>query len=226
MNILFIKGIITGLILSVPFGAVGLYCMEKTLVEGEVKGYLSALGMVTADLIYGAVALLFVNILKHSIEKFGSILVTALGVIMLVIGVRKFFTNPEPEHIEKRKSKKDGLFQDYITVFLFALMNVQSILFIVGIYTILDKWLRVTYTIKLTTLGVTQKIQACFFYAGGIFLAGAALWFLTTFILYHWRKKITMDMIIKITKFSGLGISVFGIITIIVSIKNFIKAFF
>ena len=33
-----IKGIIAGFILSLPFGPVGIYCMEVTIVEGRWKG--------------------------------------------------------------------------------------------------------------------------------------------------------------------------------------------
>ncbi|MGL5099423.1 MAG: lysine transporter LysE, partial [Fusobacteriaceae bacterium] len=32
---LFFKGLITGFILSLPFGPMGVYCMEKTMSEGE-----------------------------------------------------------------------------------------------------------------------------------------------------------------------------------------------
>ena len=61
MDLTFFKGMITGLILSLPFGPVGIYCMEKTLVEGQKEGYVSSLGMVTVDVIYGLTALLFIN---------------------------------------------------------------------------------------------------------------------------------------------------------------------
>ncbi len=57
MDLTFFKGIITGLILSLPFGPVGIYCMEKTLVEGQKEGYISSLGMVTIDVVYGLTAL-------------------------------------------------------------------------------------------------------------------------------------------------------------------------
>jgi len=38
-----LKGVLTGLILSLPFGPVGVYCMELTIVEGRWKGYITAL---------------------------------------------------------------------------------------------------------------------------------------------------------------------------------------
>ena len=58
---IFLKGIITGLILSLPFGPVGIYCMEKAMIEGEKKAYVSALGMVTVDIIYGIISFLFIS---------------------------------------------------------------------------------------------------------------------------------------------------------------------
>lgn len=91
MFTLFLKGIVTGLVLSLPFGPIGIYCMEKTLVEGEKEGYISALGMVTVDLIYGIIAFLFINILREDIEKYGPFLTSGIGVFLIVVGVKKFF---------------------------------------------------------------------------------------------------------------------------------------
>ena len=59
---IFFEGIITGLVLSLPFGPVGIYCMEKALIEGEKKAYTSAMGMVTVDVIYGIISFLFIII--------------------------------------------------------------------------------------------------------------------------------------------------------------------
>ena len=70
MDTTILKGILTGLILSLPFGPVGVYCMELTIVEGRWKGYITALGMVTMDMVYSAVALLFLSSVKEYVEKY------------------------------------------------------------------------------------------------------------------------------------------------------------
>ena len=75
MDTTILKGILTGLILSLPFGPVGVYCMELTIVEGRWKGYITALGMVTMDMVYSAVALLFLSSVKEYVEKYGFSLV-------------------------------------------------------------------------------------------------------------------------------------------------------
>ena len=70
MDLTILKGIITGLILSLPFGPVGIYCMELTVVEGRWKGYITALGMVTIDVVYSAVSLMFLSSVESYIKKY------------------------------------------------------------------------------------------------------------------------------------------------------------
>ncbi len=223
MFTLFLKGIVTGLVLSLPFGPIGIYCMEKTLVEGEKEGYISALGMVTVDLIYGIIAFLFINILREDIEKYGPFLTSGIGVFLIVVGVKKFFKNPTAAKIEK---KERNLFQNYITTFLVSMVNITSILVIIGVYTISDRWLKVSeiWKITLPTELETKILSACFF-ATGIFIGGATLWFITTYILYHWKKKINTGTLVKITKIAGVVILIFGIVTLITAIKHCIDNF-
>ncbi len=220
MDFLFIKGVITGIILSLPFGALGIYCMEKTLVEGQLKGYASAIGMVTVDFIYGIVALLFVGILREYLEKFGFLFSGLIGLILIILGLKKIFRNPEVEDLHP---KKDNYFQNYITVFAFAIFNVQSILVIIGIYTLLDKWMKVSRLIKITDLDDMNKVTIALYYGLGIFVGGAVLWYITTTILYFLRKKITTAVLFKIIRIAGIGIVAFGTITVLSSLLHFIK---
>lgn len=218
MMAVFVKGIMTGLVLSLPFGPIGIYCMEKTLVEGEKEGYISALGMVTVDFIYGMVAFLFINILRDDIEKYGPILTSLVGMFLISVGVKKFFKKMEGANIKERKG---GLIQDYLTTMLVSLVNISSILVIIGVYSISDNWLKVSPEInQLISQSFSSKVEAALIYSSGIFSGGAALWFVTTYILYHWRKKINHDMILKITKFSGLALLGFGVVTLITAIKH------
>ena len=85
-----LKGVITGLILSLPFGPVGIYCMEKTMIEGQKKGYISALGMVTIDIFYGLIALLFITNVEDFIVKYESWLQILVAIFLLFIWWKKF----------------------------------------------------------------------------------------------------------------------------------------
>ena len=79
MDTTILKGVLTGLILSLPFGPVGVYCMELTIVEGRWKGYITALGMVTMDMVYSTVALLFLSSVKEYVVKYERYLSLFIG---------------------------------------------------------------------------------------------------------------------------------------------------
>ena len=49
----------------------------------------------------------------------------------------------------------------------------------------------------------------------GIFLGGSIMWFIITYILYHWRKVIGIQTLAKITKSCGLILLSFGVLTIL-----------
>ena len=89
MDLTILKGIITGLILSLPFGPVGIYCMELTVVEGRWKGYITALGMVTIDVVYSAVSLMFLSSVESYIKKYENYLTILIAIFLMIISLRK-----------------------------------------------------------------------------------------------------------------------------------------
>lgn len=197
---IFWKGIITGLILSLPFGPVGIYCMEKAMIEGEKKAYVSALGMVTVDIIYGIISFLFISRVESYVIKFETPLKVLISVFLIFVGSKKFFGKLKVKEVE---DDNYTLVQDYFETFLLAIFNISSILVIAGIYTllgILDSPIREMTVLELGT---------------GIGIGGASLWFTTIFLIYHFKKKVTMDILLKLSKLSGLIILIFGIATII-----------
>lgn len=199
MDIIFFKGLATGLFLSLPFGPVGIYCMEKTLIEGEKEGYVSAMGMVTVDIIYGVLAYLFVNQIDFLIIKYEPFLKILIGVALIWIGYKKFRGNVDIKDIS---NENKTLLQDYLGTLVISLFNVSSILVIAGLYA--------TLRVRGST-GIETPLKL----ASGILFGGASLWFLTTFILYNFKKKVTSEVLVKISKYSGLVILIFGVIAIV-----------
>ena len=159
-----IKGIIAGFILSLPFGPVGIYCMEVTIVEGRWKGYVSALGMVSIDVLYGMIALLFVNKVEDIIIRYEGYLTVLIGIFLIIIAIRKL---TQPVTIKRVKHEFKTLLQGYFTFMFFALANISSIAVIILIFTTL----RVFDSESPSMLCQVPL---------GIFAGGASLWFFTT----------------------------------------------
>jgi threonine/homoserine/homoserine lactone efflux protein len=198
LGIVLLKGILTGFILSLPLGPIGIYCMEKTLVEGEKEGFFSALGMVSVDVIYGILAYLFLNQVEVLILTYETYLKFILGICLIIMGYKKFKSHFEVKEIE---NEGEGIIKNFFTCFLVTLANPSTVFIFVAIF---------------TALGIVEDSSKFFSLelGGGIFIGGAFMWFVITYILYHWRKKIEFSTLEKITKSCGLVLLSFGALTL------------
>ena len=195
MNITFFKGIVTGLLLSLPFGPVGLYCMEKTLTEGKKDGFSTALGMVTSDVIYGLIAFFFINQAEDFILRYEMFFKGLVGVCLIFLGAKKLKT---PVVIKKPTKINEYNIQNYFSGFFLSVINVTGIVSIIFIYTLLS---------------VVADADNYIFLAAGIGIAGVASWFINVQVLTYFKRFVTDDLLIKISKISSFIILTFGIAT-------------
>ncbi len=193
-----LKGVITGLILSLPFGPIGIYCMEKTMIENQKKGYISALGMVTVDVIYGMTALLFITHVEDIIIRYEYLFQLFVSIFLIFIGWKKL---EKKVRIKKIECTPAGMIKDYFTTFFLALANISSIFTILVIFT------------TLKVYSEEASIVAPFI-ALGIFSGGATEWFITTYIISHFTKVLNEDRLIKISQISGGIILICGVLTL------------
>lgn len=210
MDITILKGILTGLILSLPFGPVGVYCMELTIVEGRWKGYITALGMVTMDMVYSTIALLFLSSVKEYVIKYESWLSLFIGLFLMIVSSKKLLRK-----IELKELNVDfkSMLQNYLTGVGFAIVNISTILIIATVFTLL-KVLDDT-----TTVTTMISIEALL----GVGLGGAGLWFFTTYLISHCRKLFGKEKLIKIIKLTNAVIFILASFIIIYTIRKIIN---
>ena len=206
MDTTILKGILTGFILSLPFGPVGVYCMELTIVEGRWKGYITALGMVTMDMVYSAVALLFLSSVKEYVEKYETYFSLFIGIFLIIVSSKKIF-----HKIELKELNVDfkSMLQNYITGVGFAIVNISTILVIATVFA----FLRILD--DATTLSSLEIII-------GVGLGGSGLWFSTTYIISHFRRLFGKEKLIKIIKFANGIIFTLALFVVIYSVRQII----
>ena len=207
MDTTIFKGMMMGFILSWPFGPVGIYCMELTIVEGRWKGYITALGMVTIDMFYSAVALLFLSGVKEYIVRYENYLSLTIGLFLLVISLRKLLTKIELKDIDVDFK---SMLQNYLTGVGFAIVNISSILLTATVFTVLK------VLDDGNTFPPTTYMEAIL----GVGLGGTGLWFFTTYIISHFRKLFGKEKLIKIIKIANGIIFILALVIIIYAIKK------
>ena len=123
-----------------------------------------------------------------------------ISLFLIVIGGKKLFGKTE---IKEVKDNHFTMIQDYFETFFLAVFNISSVFVIAGIYTLLN------------ILDEMPTKFSTFQLAIGIGLGGAVLWFITLTFIHYFKRILTLDLILKISKFSGAVIMIFGIGTII-----------
>lgn len=121
----FIKGLIAGFIICVPFGPIGLLCVMRTLVDGKVAGIASVLGASVMDAIYCAIAGLGVSYISNFVNNESMVLRLAGGVILIALGIKIFLTHPTEKTPE---AKGHGLLASFGSSFFLMLTNPLAIL--------------------------------------------------------------------------------------------------
>ena len=208
MDLTILKGIITGLILSLPFGPVGIYCMELTVVEGRWKGYITALGMVTIDVVYSAVSLMFLSSVESYIKKYENYLTILIAIFLMIISFRKIINKIELKEINVDFK---SMLQNYLTGMGFAIVNISSILVISTLFTMMK---------VLDDGGLSKALQVLI----GVGAGGGALWFTTTFIISHFRNLFGKEKLVKLIKVANITIFILAMIFGGIAVKKIINS--
>nr|WP_314532265.1 lysine transporter LysE [uncultured Fusobacterium sp.] len=208
MDLTILKGIITGLILSLPFGPVGIYCMELTVVEGRWKGYITALGMVTIDVVYSAVSLMFLSSVESYIKKYENYLTILIAIFLMIISLRKIINKIELKEINVDFK---SMLQNYLTGVGFAIVNISSIFVISTLFTMMK---------VLDDGGLSKALQVLI----GVGAGGGALWFTTTFIISHFRNLFGKEKLVKLIKVANIAIFILAVIFGGIAVKKIINS--
>ena len=208
MDLTILKGIITGLILSLPFGPVGIYCMELTVVEGRWKGYITALGMVTIDVVYSAVSLMFLSSVESYIKKYENYLTILIAIFLMIISLRKIINKIELKEINLDFK---SMLQNYLTGMGFAIVNISSIFVISTLFTMMK---------VLDDGGLSKALQVLI----GVGAGGGTLWFTTTFIISHFRNLFGKEKLVKLIKVANIAIFILAVIFGGIAVKKIINS--
>jgi len=121
----FIKGLILGFIICVPFGPIGLLCVRRTLMDGKVAGVAAVLGASVVDAIYCAIAGLGVSYISNFLSNERTVLRLAGGLVLIAMGIKIFLTHPTEKTPE---ATGHGLLASFGSSFFLMLTNPLAVL--------------------------------------------------------------------------------------------------
>lgn len=204
---LFIRGILIGLVASIPLGPVGVLCIQRTLSRNHKSGFVSSLGAATADTIYASIAFFSLSMVLSFIEQHMTILKVIGGLCVMVVGVTIFMSNPVVQ-IRRNRAGKTNLWQDFLTVFGVTIANPAFILIFIALFA--------TFGFSESTLGMGRGMVMI----AGVFCGASLWWFMLTFIVNLLRKKFRPRHMLWINRISGTLIVLLGAATVLLMFVN------
>jgi threonine/homoserine/homoserine lactone efflux protein len=199
---LFWKGIIIGLMVSIPLGPIGVLCIQRTLNKGRKSGFVSGLGAAAADTFFALIAGLGISMIITFIKAQHIYFQVIGGLIVMYLGVHIFFTNPIRQ-LRLQRLSQNKLSQDFISVFLLTVSNPMAIFFFLAMFA------------GVNLAGGEIKIFFVGLVVAGVFLGSAFWWFLLTTLVNIFRHRFRLKSIWWMNKVAGVLILFLGVAAVL-----------
>ncbi len=203
MLLILLKGLIVGLGASIPLGPLGVLCIQKTLSKGRLSGFLTGLGASVSDTLYSTISLLGLFFVDKFIEEHRALVFFVGGIVIVLIGLKVYFTNPVKQI--KQKEKKGKHIEDFFEGFAMTITNPGSIFLIFAMFA--------AVRLDISDYSQEQARSAAYFVLWGIFFGSALWWFVLSTTINIFRKKFRLKQLIMLNRIAGIVIMVLGVIS-------------
>ena len=194
--ILLLKGIVVGLSMAVPVGPIGILCIRRTLLEGRLSGFVSALGLATADVVFGCIAGFGLTFISDFLISQQVWLRLVGGIFLCIIGLKVLLT----KLVEREApSRGTGYLGAFTSMFFLTLTYPMTVLILLGIFAGLGIG---------NTRGNYVAIAALVL---GVFIGSILWWAILSSFIGALRDRFRTQNWQWVNKISGILITGFGV---------------
>lgn len=202
----FLKGLIVGIIVSIPVGPLGLLCIPRTLARGRVSGLSVGLGGTSSDALYSALALFALSFISGFIDANEEWVLLAGGVIICITGLnlllsRQRIRGRDADEVNARAVAPARHVREYLNGFLISVTNPGTLVCMLWLFTFLGF--------------DTSRQPAMLAEWAGTVSGSAGTWFLVTWGINRFRSSITFGQLHWLTRISGAVILLIGLSSVI-----------
>jgi len=188
---LFLKGILIGMMVSIPLGPIGLYVIQKTINKDRFSGIISGMGVSLADSVYAVIAGFSLTYILNFICNHELLIQLFGAVILIMLGLHIFFKNPVRE-MRKYRKRGTSYFQDFAFTFLITLSNPVVVFIFIAVL-----------TGSGVVLSISEPLEALFIIIG-IFCGGNLWWILLTTVISFFRHHFNLRLLWWFNKIAGV----------------------
>jgi threonine/homoserine/homoserine lactone efflux protein len=188
---LFLKGLIFGMMVSIPLGPIGLLIIQKTVNKDRLSGIISGLGVALSDTVYAIIAGFSLTYILDFIKQHEFYFQLIGATILILLGLSIFFRNPVRE-MRKFRRKGSNYTQDFIFTFLISLSNPATVFIFLAVLTGTG-----------VVLSITEPYDAIFIIIG-VFIGASLWWGILTSVVGAFRHHLNLRVLWWFNKIAGM----------------------
>lgn len=128
-----LKGIFIGLLVSAPMGPIGVLCIQRTLNEGRLHGFISGLGASLSDIVYAVISGLGISFVMDFVEENHYPLQIAGSFLLLIAGYYIYQSNPAKK-LFRQDEKASPYWKNLVSSFFINLSNIGILFFFIAMF--------------------------------------------------------------------------------------------
>jgi threonine/homoserine/homoserine lactone efflux protein len=196
-----LRGFALGFAIAASPGPIFFLCVRRTLVQGRLAGLFSGFGVATADGFYAAIATFGVAVLTTVFIAGRRPLAVVGGVILILLGASILMARGRVAEAAPAVGGR-GIAWAYASTLGLTITNPTTVV----------SFAALAATLGLGTGGSLVRPALVVI---GVFLGSAAWWCILVFGASQLRARLTPAVVRGISTFSGVAISVLGILAVI-----------
>jgi len=206
---LFLRGLAVGFAVAFALGPIGLLVIRRTIERGWLHGFVSGLGVATADSAYGAIAAFGLTTVTTLLVGVDWLLGVVGGAVLVVLAARALHAAlPAGSAVEARAdtARAGGLPGAWGSMFALTLTNPATILFFAALFA----------SLGAGSAGAGGALSV----VAGVFAGSVAWWALLTGLVAAFRAHLTPPVVRWLNIGSALLIGGFGVIAILLAVRG------
>ena len=186
--------------MAAPVGAIGVLIIRRTLAHGARTGFVSGLGVASADATYAVIAAFGLTVFSNLLLGAQTGIRLVGGLFLLYLGIRTFLTRPATEAASTTGVSLAGA---YGSALLLTLANPQTILMFAGIFA------GVGLAASDGSAGAAALLVA------GVFTGSTLWWLVLSTAVSLLRGRFTPGVMVWVNRLAGLVIITFGLLALL-----------
>jgi threonine/homoserine/homoserine lactone efflux protein len=197
-----LRSLIIGFTIAMAVGPITLLVVRRTIDHGLRYGFVSGLGVASADATYGGIAAFGLTAITSILVSAHAVLGLVGGAVIVLIGLRTMATRPSGP---ADGGGRPGLPGAFVSIYALTMTNPLTIVLYAGVFAAIG-------------LGGGGFVDAAVVTAA--VLVGSTLWWVVLTSVVAWlRGRVSTTALLWVNRVSGAALVVFGALAVIASLR-------